>query len=62
MKKIKKGFAGMTLERRKEIASMGGKQAHASGNAHEFTSKEARRAGRLGGLARGKKPKNFKKK
>lgn len=39
------GFAGMDPERQREVASEGGKAAHASGNAHEFTSKEAREAG-----------------
>ena len=33
------------------IASQGGKAAHQSGNAHEFTSEEAREAGRKGGHA-----------
>lgn len=46
-----RGFAGMDPERQREIASEGGKAAHASGNAHEFTSEEAREAGRKGGQA-----------
>ncbi len=50
----RRGFAAMSNDRRREIASMGGKAAHASGNAHEFSSDEARRAGRKGGLARAK--------
>jgi len=33
------------------IASKGGKAAHSAGTAHEFTSAEARVAGRKGGLA-----------
>jgi general stress protein YciG len=33
------------------IASRGGKAAHAAGTAHEFTSEEAKAAGRLGGRA-----------
>ena len=37
-----RGFASMDPERQREIASEGGKAAHASGNAHEFTSEEAR--------------------
>ena len=41
-----RGFASMDPERQREIASEGGKAAHASGNAHEFTSEEAREAGR----------------
>lgn len=45
----KRGFAAMDEERQREIASMGGKAAHESGNAHEFTSEEAREAGRKGG-------------
>ncbi len=45
-----RGFAGMDEERQREIASKGGKAAHESGNAHEFTSEEAREAGRKGGL------------
>lgn len=46
-----RGFAAMDEERQREIASMGGKAAHASGHAHEFTSEEAREAGRKGGEA-----------
>jgi uncharacterized protein len=39
----------MDPERQKEIASAGGKAAHARGTAHEFTGDEAREAGRKGG-------------
>lgn len=42
-----RGFASMDPQRQREIASEGGKAAHASGNAHEFTSEEAREAGKL---------------
>lgn len=49
----RRGFAGMSEEKRREIASKGGKAAHQSGNANQFTSDEAREAGRKGGLARG---------
>jgi uncharacterized protein len=49
-----RGFAGMDPERQREIASEGGKAAHESGNAHEFTPEEAREAGRKGGQARGR--------
>jgi general stress protein YciG len=42
----------MDPERQREIASEGGKAAHASGNAHEFDSQEAREAGRKGGRSR----------
>ena len=46
----------MSEQERKRIASMGGKAAHAKGTAHEFTSSEARAAGRKGGLkSRGRK-------
>jgi general stress protein YciG len=34
-----------------EIARKGGKAAHSAGTAHEFTSEEARVAGRKGGRA-----------
>lgn len=40
-----RGFAGMEAEKQREIASQGGRAAHASGNAHEFISEEAREAG-----------------
>jgi general stress protein YciG len=54
-----RGFASMDREKQREIASKGGKAAHLSGNAHEFTSEEAREAGRKGGQAsRGSRNKN----
>jgi general stress protein YciG len=40
-----RGFAGMDPQRQREIASEGGRAAHASGHAHEFDSREAREAG-----------------
>jgi hypothetical protein len=40
-----RGFASMDTERQREISAEGGRAAHASGNAHEFTSEEAREAG-----------------
>ncbi len=46
-----RGFASMDIEKQREIASKGGKAAHASGHAHEFTPEEAREAGRKGGQA-----------
>jgi len=46
-----RGFAGMDPEKQREIASKGGKAAHESGNANEFTPEEAREAGRKGGQA-----------
>ncbi|MEO7391429.1 MAG: KGG domain-containing protein [Ramlibacter sp.] len=45
-KKSRRGFAAMDKERQREIASLGGRAAHASGRAHEFTVEEARAAGR----------------
>ena len=44
-----RGFASMDEDKQKEIASKGGKAAHEKGTAHEFTSEEAREAGRKGG-------------
>lgn len=46
-----KGFAAISPERRREIASKGGKAAHAKGTAHKFTTDEARAAGTKGGNA-----------
>lgn len=47
----KRGFASMDASKQREIASKGGRAAHAKGTAHEFTSDEARVAGRKGGEA-----------
>lgn len=41
-----RGFAAMNPEKQREIASLGGRAAHMSGHAHEFTTEEARAAGR----------------
>src|ERR1043165_5068752 len=46
-----RGFASMDPSKQKEIASKGGRAAHAKGTAHEFDSGEAREAGRKGGQA-----------
>jgi general stress protein YciG len=46
-----RGFASMDRVKQREIASKGGKAAHQKGTAHEWTSEEARDAGRKGGLA-----------
>lgn len=43
------GFASMDEEKQRAIASKGGQAAHEKGTAHEFTSEEAREAGRKGG-------------
>ena len=45
-RKSLRGFAAMDAQRQREIASLGGRAAHQSGHAHEFTSEEARAAGR----------------
>lgn len=44
-----RGFASMTAEKQREIARKGGRAAHERGTAHEFSSDEARAAGRKGG-------------
>jgi general stress protein YciG len=41
----------MDRNKQHEIASKGGKAAHQKGAAHEWTSEEAREAGRKGGRA-----------
>lgn len=46
-----RGFASMDEAKQREIASKGGKAAHAKGTAHRFTPDEAREAGRKGGIA-----------
>jgi uncharacterized protein len=46
-----RGFASMDRAKQREIASKGGKAAHQKGTAHEWTSEEARDAGRKGGIA-----------
>ena len=45
----KRGFASMDDEKQREIASQGGKAAHAKGTAHEFDAKQAREVGSKGG-------------
>jgi len=45
----KRGFASMDADKQRDIASKGGKAAHQKGTAHEFTSEEARAAGKKGG-------------
>ncbi|HXX66769.1 MAG TPA: KGG domain-containing protein [Polyangiaceae bacterium] len=46
-----RGFAAIDRKLLGEIARKGGRAAHSAGTAHEFTSEEARVAGRKGGLA-----------
>lgn len=47
--KSKRGFASMSPEKRKEIASKGGKSAHKQGKAYKFDSQSASKAGKIGG-------------
>lgn len=58
--KSKRGFAAMSPEKQKKIASMGGKRAHKLGVAHVWDAKSAAEAGRKGGVisrgGRGKLP------
>ena len=53
----KRGLASVSLERRRAIASLGGKAAHALGTAHKWTSEEAQAAGRIGGRISKRRPK-----
>lgn len=48
--KLRRGFASMSPEKQREIASKGGRAAHLKGTAHEWTADEARSAGRKGGM------------
>jgi len=48
-RKERRGFASMSREKQREIASKGGRAAHEKGTAHEWTPDEARAAGRKGG-------------
>ena len=54
VRKERRGFASMSPEKQREIASKGGRAAHEKGTAHEWTPDEARSAGRKGGqISRG---------
>lgn len=46
-----RGFGSMDPAKQRKIASKGGTAAHAKGTAHEWTSEEARNAGRKGGVS-----------
>lgn len=46
-----RGFGSMDPKKQREIAQKGGRAAHLKGTAHEWTSEEARQAGRKGGIA-----------
>ena len=49
LRKSIRGFASMSMDKQREIASKGGRAAHLKGTAHQWTSEEARNAGRKGG-------------
>ena len=53
--KSRRGFAAMSPERQRQIASLGGRAAHEQGVAHEWSAKEARAAGKKGGQASGRR-------
>lgn len=54
VQKATRGFGSMAAEKQREIASKGGRAAHAKGTAHEWSADEARSAGRKGGqMSRG---------
>ena len=54
VRKERRGFASMSADKQREIASKGGRAAHEKGTAHEWTPDEARAAGRRGGqISRG---------
>ncbi len=58
-----RGFASMTEEKKREVASKGGKAAHTPtpghprGPGHKWTSEEAQNAGRKGGSISRRGPK-----
>lgn len=54
-----RGFASMSPEKKREIASLGGKAAHALGTAHKWTSEEAQAAGRKGGKISRRRSKKY---
>jgi uncharacterized protein len=51
--KSRRGFAAMSPERQREIASQGGRAAHQQGVAHQWNRDEAREAGKKGGQVSG---------
>ena len=54
VRKERRGFASMSIDKQREIASKGGRAAHEKRTAHEWTPDEARAAGRKGGqISRG---------
>src|SRR5947199_8044604 len=61
MLKRMRGLASLPVEKRRTIASLGGKSAHAQGKAHTWNRIEAKAAGRKGGLNKGKKIRDLMK-
>ena len=55
--KKQRGFAALPAEKVRELARLGGTAAHRAGTAHQFTTEEARAAGRKGGIAAHASPK-----
>lgn len=55
LQKSRRGFAAMSPERQREIASQGGRAAHQQGVAHEWSAEEAREAGKKGGQVSGRR-------
>ena len=55
--KSRRGFAAMSPEQQRRIASEGGRASHESGKGHRFSSEEARVAGRKGGSISRRGPK-----
>jgi len=47
-----RGFAAMDQDKQRDIARKGGRAAHEQGVAHEWSSSEAREAGKKGGKSR----------
>ncbi len=56
MGKELRGFASMDPAKQRQIASKGGRMAHAKGVAHEWTAEEARKAGQKGGASSHRHP------
>jgi general stress protein YciG len=59
LRKRRYGFETMSPERRREVASLGGKSAHRQGKAHKWTSEQAQRAGRIGGRISRRPPRSI---
>ena len=53
--RARRGFAAISPERQREIASRGGRAAHQQGVAHQWSATEAREAGKKGGQVSGKR-------